>query len=95
MASIDFGTTDVPTAGTRVQISSSLSQVKAIEFHARSGNTGAMYVGDSTVSSTSGRELRPGEVLALSFGDASIPFNVFYLDTATNGNDCDWVVLFV
>ena len=95
MASIDFNTTDVPTAGTRVQISSSLSQVKAIEFHARSGNTGAIYVGDSTVSSTSGRELRPGEVLALSFGDASIPFNVFYLDSATNGNDCDWTVLFV
>ena len=95
MASVSIGTTDVPAAGTRVQISSSLQQVKAIEFHARVGNTGAMYAGTSTVSSTVGRELQPGEVYSLSFGEGSVPFNVFYVDTATNGNDMDWSVILV
>ena len=95
MATVDFGTTDVPTAGTRVQISASLLQVKAIEFHARSGNTGAMYAGVSDVSSTNGREVRPGEVVVLDFGEGSVPFNVFWVDTATNGNDMDWTVVLV
>lgn len=78
-----------------MQISSSPRQIKAIEFHARSGNTGNVFVGKDDVSSTNGRELRPGEVAPYSFGESSVPFSVFYVDAANSGDDVDWCVLLV
>ena len=54
-------TVDVPAAGTRVQVSNTRDRVLWIRFTARQGNVGGVYVGDSTVSATNGRELRPPE----------------------------------
>jgi hypothetical protein len=95
----DAGTTDVPTAGTRVQVSNTKNRVLIIEFHARDGNTGNIYVGISDVSATNGRELSPGEAVAINFtgatsqSDGSVLFEVFFVDAATNGDDVDWTVI--
>jgi hypothetical protein len=89
----DAGTTDVPSGGTRVQISNTSDRVKAIEAHAPSGNTGSVYFGVSDVSVTNGRELAPGEAVAYSFGEGSVLFSTFYVDAATNGDDVDWAVI--
>jgi hypothetical protein len=89
----DSGTTDIPTAGTRVQISNTNDAVKAIEVRARVGNAGNTYFGVSDVSSTNGRELEPGATASLDFGDGSVKFSVFYVDAATNGDDVDWMVI--
>ena len=88
-------TTDIPTAGTRVQINNSEQRVKIIHFHARTGNTGNTYVGDSSVSSTaSGIEFRPNESRTIDFGQGTVPLSTFYADAATNGDDVDgWAIL--
>lgn len=44
----------VTSAGTRVQISSEKRPVSSILFQADPSNTGLIYVGDSTVSSSNG-----------------------------------------
>ena len=92
----DSGTTDVPTAGTRVQILDSEDRVLAIEFHARAGNAGNVYAGVLDVSATNGRELVPGEAVpydfTLSTAEGSVPFSTFYVDAATSGDDVDWAV---
>ena len=57
----DTGTVDVPSAGTAVQVLDDPRVVRWIQFTARQGNSGGVYVGRSDVSSTNGRELRPPE----------------------------------
>jgi hypothetical protein len=89
---------DVPTAGTAVQVdattSATVQKVKSILFHARAGNTGNIYVGDSSVSATaSSLELQPGQSVEISFGDGSVPLSTFYVDAATNGDDVDGVAV--
>lgn len=89
----DSGTTDVPSAGTRVQISNTKDGVKSISIRARPGNTGDAYFGVSDVSSTNGWTLQPGEVISVSFEEGLVVFNVFYVDAATSGDDIDWAVV--
>jgi len=101
----DSRTVDIPSAGTSVQILNKPEQVLWIRFTARQGNSGGVYVGDSNVSATRGRELRPPEtsngydVMASTEYNpgsqgGSIPMNTFYADADTNGNDIDWEALF-
>ena len=90
---IDARTVDIPTVGVRVQLLNTTDRVRWIRFHARNGNTGAVYVGDSNVSSTRGRELTPNATAEFEFRitrEGSVAMNVWYADTATNGNDVDW-----
>ncbi len=94
MSRPDMGTTDVPSAGTRVQISALLDDVKSIAVKGRKGNTGNVYFGLVDVSATNGWELEPGEAVAFSFGDGSTKMNLFYVDAATSGDDVDWAVVF-
>lgn len=88
-------TTDIPTAGTRVQISSLNERVKIIHFHARAGNAGNTYVGDVLVSATaSGIEFQPNESRTIDFGQGTVLLSTFYVDAATNGDDVDgWALL--
>lgn len=86
---VSIGTTDIPTAGSRVQISNTSDLVKSIAVRARPANTGNVWFGTVTVSSTVGWTLQPGESKTMDFGKGSVLFSVFYLDTATNGNDVD------
>lgn len=75
--------TDIPTAGTRVQLGSNVVVVGVV-IQAKSTNTGVIYVGGSNVSSTVfGAELQPGQSVGLSIDNT----NKVYVDTATNGND--------
>lgn len=55
----DARTIDIPTAGTRVQVLNDPRRVRWIRFTARAANTGAVFVGDSNVSSSRGRALYP------------------------------------
>ena len=105
---IDAGTVTVAAAGTAKQLSSGLSandSVRArsrilwIEIHPRSDNSGAKsYFGRSTVSSTYGREILKGIGEKFTFGTESGPltelFNVFYVDSDTNGDEVDFVVAY-
>src|SRR3990167_2446657 len=93
-----FGTTTVTTAGTRVQLSATLDDVKKFKAHTRAANTGRMFIGLVDVSATvNGWELeipvaaRPIPQLDLDFGEGSVKLNVFYADSTVNGEIVDWV----
>jgi hypothetical protein len=93
---VDFGTTDIPTAGERAQISTLVEQVLWIRFAMRDANTNEVYVGISDVSATNGWELSTNKrELELNFQQlgGSVTFNRFYVDSDASGNDVDWVVV--
>lgn len=74
--------TDVPTAGTAVQLAS--NAVNGAVIQAPSTNTGNVYIGGSDVSSTVfGAELQPGQMVGLAISNT----NIIYIDAATNGDD--------
>lgn len=87
--------TDVPTAGTRVQIQNTSDNVHSITFRGRVGNTGNVYVGDSTVAAAVGFELTPGDAVMYTFRlGSSAPISDFWVDAASSGDDVDWAVIF-
>lgn len=51
---IGDGTQTVTTAGTRVQLTSTATPCRLVNIFANAANTGNIFVGGSTVSSTSG-----------------------------------------
>lgn len=89
------GQTDIPTAGTRVQLyaTDNVSRIKRVYFHAPAANTGDVFVGDSAVSVTAGFHLAPGEFQDFDYEDQSELRSYWYADGATNGNDIDWVMI--
>jgi len=64
-ASLLDGSKAVTTAGTRVQLSSTQILVVSLSIQASSSNTGVIYVGGPTISSTRGVALSAGDTLAL------------------------------
>ena len=91
----------VSTAGTRVALSAatgapdSNSRVQWIKVSARTGNSGVLYFGGSSVSSTLGYELSANDSLEINFADAggTVSLSTFYVDSSANNLDADWVVV--
>lgn len=76
--------TTVTTAGTRVQLASN-SVSGGFILQAPSTNTGLIYVGGATVSSTVfGAELQPGQSTSVFVSNT----NLIYIDTSVNGSKC-------
>ena len=74
--------TDIPTAGTKVQLATNVIIAGIIE--APSTNTGNVYIGGSNVSSTVfGSELQPGQSAGIAINNT----NKIYIDAATSGDD--------
>lgn len=76
------GRTTVTTAGIRVALASSQALVEGVMVRALDANTGLVYIGTSSVSSTAaGTRLAAGESLFVRINNlASV-----YIDTAVNG----------
>ena len=89
----DTGTTDVPGAGTRVQISNTTDRILWIKVSARTGISGALYFGRSDVAAANGYELSANDSLEMDFRPGSEAFSAFYVDASANGNDLDWAVI--
>lgn len=81
------------TATSSGQIANRPDQVLAIEFHARSDNTGSVIAGHSASTASSGRELVPGEQVAIDFDPGSIPLSDFYAVITNSGDGLDWTVI--
>jgi len=92
---IDSGITNVPSAGTAVQVSAVTNRVKWVVFKALAGNSGLTYVGESDVSASNGYELSAGNTLDLNFGEfgGSVPAKVFFVDSATNNDKVSWAMI--
>jgi hypothetical protein len=89
----DTGTTDVPSAGTRVQLSNTVDRILWIRVSARTGISGALYFGRSDVAAATGYELSANDYLEMDFRPGSEVFSAFYVDSSANGNDLDWAVI--
>jgi hypothetical protein len=101
------GRVDIPSAGTRVQISSVKEKVRWIRFSSVFGNSAGIYFGDVTVSATAGKELRPpedSEIHGLESqselrpwvdGAGTIFLSDLYADADTNGDDIEYEALVV
>jgi len=105
MARIDIGTTDVPSAGTRVSLSADGGlnvgdQIIKASFQANPANSGSVFVGMVDVSSSNGWTLiapvaaREGNVLSLDFSNiGSVSVGDIYFDAASNGDDVQWMIV--
>ena len=96
---LDIGTTNVPCAGTQVQLSNTCCMVLSIALKAHPANSGLLFFGISDVSSTEGWTLSPGESApTLNFAtsnpkEGGLKYSTFWVDTATNNNKAQRVVV--
>ena len=78
--------TDIPNAGTRVQLAA--NTIAAGVIQAPSTNTGNIFVGGSNVSSSVfGAELQPGQSTGIAIDNT----NDIWVDVATNGDDVSFL----
>ena len=87
--SLPIGSITVATPGTAVAVATSGNAITAVSFRARTDNTGAVYVGDSGVSSANGYRLEPGDELSLSFRE-TIDLRRFFVDADTASDAVDF-----
>ncbi len=89
-------TKDIPTAGSRVQLSSTTLLVSEVTIQAKTGNGGVVYVGGSDVNSTLGWALAAGasfsisgikDSWAISKPPVRIDLSRIYVDTSNSGDD--------
>lgn len=80
----------VSSAGTRVAITSSAIYAPVVCVQGHASNTGVIYVGDSSVSSTKGISLSAGQSACFDQSDVPgfdiIDLRTIYVDAATNGD---------
>lgn len=75
------GVKTVTTAGTRVQVTATITPILWITVQALSTNTGTIFVGGSTIDSTRGVHLTAGEAYDIRVRDLS----AVWLDSSVNG----------
>ena len=87
--SLPIGSITVATPGTAVAVATSGNAISAVSFRARTDNTGAVYVGDSGVTSSNGYRLEPGDELNLTFRE-TIDLRRFFVDADTANDGVDF-----
>ena len=87
LSTLIHGQTTVATAGTAVILFASAT-TKTITIKALDTNNKDIYVGDSTVDSTNGYVLAPGEAISMEFDHAQD--NIF-VDSAQNGEGVSYI----
>ena len=85
----------VTTAGTRQQLSATAILADNVSIQANPANTGLIYVGDNTVSSTHCWILSAGQFLSLEGsrrrdGSDWLDLSTIYVDAATSGDKVQW-----
>jgi hypothetical protein len=80
----------VVSAGTRVKIDAAAQDVKGVIVQADSANTGKIFVGDITVTSSNGFTLNAREALAIDPASPNNPaemdISTIYVDSDTSGS---------
>lgn len=82
------GKTTVTTAGTRVVLAASTTS-KSVTIKALSTNTGFIYVGNSTVSSTNGFQLLASDSVSMDISN----LNTINIDSSVNGEGVSYLGL--
>ena len=91
----DSGTTNVSSAGTRVQLSNTTNRVRWIKVKALGGNSGMIYLGVSDVSASNGYELDSTNTIEINFAESggTVAFSSFYVDAASTNDKVCWSVI--
>lgn len=82
------GATNVTTAGTRVQLAATTG-TKSVTIRAKSTNTGLIYVGSVTVSSSNGFQLSASETVSLDLDSLA----KIYIDSDVDGEGVTYIYL--
>ena len=94
---VEFYSTDVPSAGTAVQIANTARKVLKVWVKGAEGNAGNTYFGDSSVSATvsgfSMPNVADGKWAEMDFTAAPPLQSIFYVDAATSGDNVETVFL--
>ena len=92
---IKEGTVTVSSAGTAVQFEATGISVRSIYILAPDTNSGLIYLGSSTVSSSSGSRMAPGKALTLSVVPGELPINMsqLYVDAASSGDKIEYLAI--
>lgn len=80
------GQTNVTTAGTRVALGSSQA-VKSVVIKAKTTNTGLIYVGGSTVTSSNGFILSAGDTVSIDIANIA----TISIDSSVNGEGVSYL----
>ena len=83
---VKSGQKNVTTAGTQVALGAT-QDYKEINIIAKPTNTGLIYIGESTVDSTTGAILPAGGYVTLQFVDIAD----VYIDSSVNGEGVSWI----
>ena len=90
---------DVGSKDTTGQLTTSVRNVRLIEWHARADNKNTIVVGMDDVSTSNGRELSPDERVTWNYsemGDESTPgyisYDSFYVHINRGGDVVDYTV---
>jgi len=86
-SSLGVSQTNVTTAGTRVQLAS--NACSSVTVKAKSTNTGLIYVGGSSVSSSNGFILSAGDSISIDITNT----NLLYIDSSVNGEGVSFIFL--
>jgi len=79
--SLGIGSKVVTTAGTRVQLSAASVPCKKVTLQSITTNTGKIYIGDNTVSASTGVYIYPANSWTLTVSN----LNLIYLDADNSG----------
>jgi hypothetical protein len=79
---IGDGSATVVTSGSRIRLSSTSTPITAVMVIAKSGNTGTIWLGGSTVAVNRGRPLLALQAETIQIND----LNKVYIDADTNGS---------
>lgn len=88
-----FKAGSLAVSGAATQLSDTKDRVKVLDVTARAGNKGNIYFGDSDVSTTNGKELRPTDNAKVNCGDGSVLFEGFYAVGTDSGDYLDWMAV--
>lgn len=93
LAEIRDGSKTVTTAGTAEALSSSSVKVVWVTIQAKLDNTGYIYVGASTVSSTRGIVLQAGDSFTFQTVERRYTYDLskIYIDASVSGEGVVWV----
>jgi len=97
MAKIANNSVTVSSSGTRVAFTTAPTPLKSILIHANSGNSGNVYVGDSSVTTSNCPPIAAGKTLELKFRESADEtagdLMDFYVDADNNGNGITYLVV--
>lgn len=84
---VRHGQTTVSTAGSEQVLGGDLALKSGVTVKALPGNTGVIYVGSSTVTSSNGLVLEAGDQVFIDVSNV----NLVYVDSAEDGDGVSWI----